>query len=129
MKPLDDPRRGDVERRIAEDRITGRGRRAALGVMFGAETGVVGAIVAVLTGGLWFVGALIGAAATGALWLLLLTVPLRTRSRWMEWLTRPRSQPGGPAPRPDLELERAARSFSIEGGRLHREPKKPYWPQ
>ncbi|MCU1600287.1 MAG: hypothetical protein JWO22_996 [Frankiales bacterium] len=128
MRPLDDAQRADVERRMAEDRITGRGRRAALGVMFGAETGVIGAIVAVLTGGLWFVGAVLGAAVTGGLWLLLLAIPLRVRSRWMERVTRQRVAPSA-RPLPEIDVARSDRSFSIEGGRLHREPKKPYWPQ
>ena len=129
MKPLDDAQQADIERRIAEDRITGRGKRTALGVMFGVETGVVGATVAVLTGGLWFVGALVGVAATGVLWLLLLAVPLGLRARVGAFLAR-----GVVDDAPWMRVEepdpkRVYRSASIEGTSLPKVEKKPYWPQ
>lgn len=72
------------------DAQTDRGRRLALGIMFGTETGVVGATVAVLTGGLWFVGAAVGVLVTGALWVAVLAVPQRVRARLGAWLARTR---------------------------------------
>lgn len=79
---MDELQRAEVERLVAEDRALGRGKRLALGVMFGAEAGVVGAALTTATGGFWLVGAAAGAAVTGLLALGYRRIPVERRARW-----------------------------------------------
>lgn len=78
-------------------------RRLALGIMFGAELGVIGAALAPV----WWLGALVGGGVTWLLVALTRLVPSVRRDAWGARAMRVRE----PAPV------------------VPAEPRKPYWPQ
>lgn len=68
--------------RLAEDRVTGRGTRTALGVMYGAEASAFGAAIAYATGVLWVIGAAAGGVVTVLVAFALSRVSRERRASW-----------------------------------------------
>ena len=102
VRDLTPDQQREYDRLQAEDRSVTRGRRAALGVMFGAEGGAFGAAIAYASGAFWAVGSLVGVAAVALVGLLWRLVPRDRRLRWSARAATPATpqpKPSPPAPR------------------------------
>ena len=106
MKELTPEQQREYERLLAEDRSVTRGRRAALGVMFGAEGGAFGAAIAYASGAFWALGGALGVAVVALVGLVWRLIP---RDRLLRFAAR---QAASHVPAP-----------------IAREPRKPYWPE
>lgn len=107
MEELTPEQQREYDRLAAESRSVGRGRQAALGVMFSVEGGAFGAAVALGAGAFWVLGMVLGLAAVVVLAALWYAVP---RDRRLQWAAR------SSASRPVASA-------------APKEPRKPYWPE